>query len=219
MSLSIPSDFIDSCVSLQEIRFTRNEARRIPKSIPSAPALTHLDLSHNRLENLDHIDLTVMQQLVSLKVANNKLKEIPTNIVKLNNLRVLDLSSNYFTEFPALICELTNLADLDLSFNMIEELPERIGNLTALSRLIITNNKLKNNFPASVSAMDSLREIDCRFNALHNIDVLATIPGPRKFVLRTQCNFCRQSDIPLCKTPSFPYEQESYNQSLATNRP
>ena len=177
MSLSIPSDFIDSCVLLYEIRFTRNEARRIPKSIRSAPALTHLDLSHNRLENFDHIDLTSMQQLISLKVANNKLKEIPGNLVILNNLRILDLSSNYFTEFPAVICELTGLADLDLSFNMLEELPERIGSLTALSRFIITNNKLKSDFPASVFAMDSLREIDCRFNSLHSVDVLATVPG------------------------------------------
>jgi adenylate cyclase len=175
--LSIPADFIDSCISLQEIRFTHNEARRIPKSIPNAPALTHLDLSHNRLEDLDHIDLTAMHQLVSLKVANNKLKSIPANIVHLHDLQTLDLSSNYFTEFPLVICELKHLTDLDLSFNMIEEIPDSIGNLKTLSRFVITNNKLKNPFPSTVSEMDNLRELDCRFNALHNIDVLSTIPS------------------------------------------
>lgn len=177
MSLSIPADFIDSCVKLQEIRFTHNRARRIPKSIPSAPVLTHLDLSHNRLEDLDHIDLSVLQLLVSLKIANNKLKALPEYMAKLKNLHVLDISSNYFTEFPALICDFTNLADLDLSFNMIEELPDAIGNITALSRFLITNNKLKNNFPSSISGLESLRELDCRFNTLHNIDVLATVPS------------------------------------------
>ena len=176
MSLSIPSDFIDSCTSLQEIRFTHNEARRIPKSIPAAPALTHLDLSHNRLEDLDHIGLTEMYQLISLKVANNRLKSIPSNITQLMELRVLDVSSNYFTQFPPVITDLTHLADLDLSFNMIEQVPESIGKLTELSRFIITNNKLKNDFPATVSELESLRELDCRFNCLHSIDVLSTIP-------------------------------------------
>lgn len=118
-----------------------------------------------------------MHQLVSLKVANNRLKSIPDTIVQLNDLQILDLSSNYFTEFPAVICELTHLSDLDLSFNMIEEIPEAIGNLKALSRFVITNNKLKADFPHSVSEMDNLREIDCRFNALHNIDVLSTVPS------------------------------------------
>ena len=161
---------------MQEIRFTHNEARRIPKSIPNAPALTHLDLSHNRLEDLEHIDLTAMHQLVSLKAANNKLKSIPANIIHLNDLQILDLSSNYFAEFPAVICELKHLTDLDLSFNTIEEIPESIGNLKTLSRFIITNNKLKN-FPSTVCEMDNLRELDCRYNALHNIDVLSTIPS------------------------------------------
>jgi len=177
MSLSIPSDFIDSCTSLQEIRFTHNEARRIPKSIPAAPALTHLDLSHNRLEDLDHIGLTEMYQLISLKVANNRLKAVPSNITQLMELRVLDLSSNYFTEFPTVVTELRHLADLDLSFNMIEQIPESIGNLTELSRFIITNNKLKHDFPTSVSELESLRELDCRFNCLHSIDILSTIPA------------------------------------------
>jgi len=177
MSLSIPSDFIDSCINLHEIRFTHNEARRIPKAIPAAPALTHLDLSHNRLEDLDHIDLTSMHLLVSLKIANNKLKSIPAAIVQLPDLQILDLSSNYFTEFPAIVCDLPHLSDLDLSFNLIETIPEEIGKLKTLSRFVITNNKLKNDFPASVSEMDSLRELDCRFNSLHNIDVFATIPS------------------------------------------
>lgn len=176
MSLSIPSDFIDSCVSLKEIRFTHNEARRIPKAIPSAPALTHLDLSHNRLEDLESIDIPAMRNLVSLKIANNKLKALPASLAKLSDIRVLDVSSNYFTEFPPVICDMPNLYELDISFNSIEELPETIGKLASLSRFIITNNKLKN-FPATVSGMDLLRELDCRFNALHNIDVLSSLPA------------------------------------------
>jgi adenylate cyclase len=189
MSLSIPSDFIDSCINLHEIRFTHNEARRIPKAIPPAPALTHLDLSHNRLEDLDHIDLSAMHLLVSLKIANNKLKSIPNNIVQLPDLQILDLSSNYFCEFPLVICDLPHLSDLDLSFNLIETVPEEIGKLKTLSRFVITNNKLKCDFPASISEMDSLRELDCRFNALHNIDGLAALPSLESL-------FCGHNAIP-----------------------
>ena len=176
LSLSIPTDFIDSCVNLQEIKFTHNEARRTPKSISSAPALTHLDLSHNRLEEIEHIDWSSLQQLLSLKVTNNKLSSLPSQLIQLADLRLLDLGSNHFKEFPAGICELVNLSDLDLSFNLIEEIPESIGNLTNLSRLIITNNKLKI-FPSTVGEMENLRELDCRFNSIHSIDVLATIPN------------------------------------------
>jgi adenylate cyclase len=174
LSLDVPKDFVQACTNLREIKYMSNEAWKLPPSLSLAGRLTMLDVSNNRLEQLEHADLQKLQSLISLRISNNKIQTLPRYFGQFKALRSLNLSSNMLTSYPDFMCELETLVDLDISFNAISELPQ-IGKLKSLERLWATNNKLAGPFPASASSLSNLRELDVRFNAIDNIDILSQL--------------------------------------------
>lgn len=175
LSLDVPKDFIQACTNLREIKYTSNDARRLPPSLSLASRLTMLDISNNRLQQLEHADLHKLHSLQGLRLSNNRLTQLPAYFGQYSHLRSLNLSSNSLTEFPDFLCNVRTLVDLDISFNSISYLP-KIGQLTDLERLWATNNKLSGSFPPSLSNLIKLREIDVRFNALDSMDVMSQLP-------------------------------------------
>lgn len=176
LALRVPKDFITACINLREIKFTGNEAWRLPPSLAWASRLTVLDVSNNRLEQVDHAELHRLMALVSLKLANNKLTKLPSSFSSFRQLRSLNLSSNNFTTFPEHICSLKSLVDLDISFNKLSSLP-KISQLSTLERLWVTNNDLKGAFNESFAGLTNLKEIDARFNGITNIDNVTNLPN------------------------------------------
>lgn len=175
LSLDVPKDFIQACSNLRDIKYTSNEAWKLPPSISLASRLTMLDVSNNRLEQLEHADLYKLQSLQGLRLSNNKLTKLPKYFGQYRALRSLNLSSNSLKEFPDFMCEVRTLVDLDISFNAISSLP-KIGQLNCLERLWATNNKLVGSFPDALKNVINLREVDVRFNAIDNIDVFSQLP-------------------------------------------
>jgi adenylate cyclase len=175
LSLDVPKDFVQACTNLREIKYTSNESRRLPPSLGLASRLTMLDISNNRLQQLENAELHNLHSLQGLRLSNNRLTSLPPYFGKYRALRSLNLSSNSLSEFPDFLCEVRTLVDLDISFNSISSLP-KIGQLTCLERLWATNNRLSGSFPASLSNLVNLREIDVRFNALDNMDVMSQLP-------------------------------------------
>ncbi|ETN39117.1 uncharacterized protein HMPREF1541_05339 [Cyphellophora europaea CBS 101466] len=176
LALNVPKDFITACINLREIKFTGNEAWKVPASLAWAGRLTVLDISNNRLESLAHAELQKLVSLSSLKLANNRLTELPTNFSQFRQLRSLNLSSNGFTTFPEHICSLKSLVDLDISFNKLPHLP-KISQLTTLERLWVTNNELKGPFNEGFKSLVNLKEIDARFNGITNLDNVTGLPN------------------------------------------
>ena len=176
LALDVPKDFISSCNNLREVRYISNEAWQLPASLSLATRLTVLDISNNRLEQLEHAHLDKLPNLVSIKMSNNKLTHLPKYFGQYKALRSLNVSSNYIEVFPDFICDLRCLVDLDLSFNTVRALP-KIGQLVTLERLWATNNMLQGSFPDSVRYLENLKEVDIRFNGITNIDVFATLPS------------------------------------------
>jgi adenylate cyclase len=175
LSLDVPKDFIQACTNLREIKYTSNDAKRLPPSLSLASRLTMLDISNNRLQSLDRSELHKLQSLQGLRLSNNGLTRLPSYFGQYRALRSLNLSSNALNEFPDFLCEVRTLVDLDISFNSITSLP-KIGQLTCLERLWATNNKLTGSFPPTLSNLVNLREIDVRFNALDSMDVMSQLP-------------------------------------------
>ncbi|KAK2766299.1 cysteinyl-tRNA synthetase [Arachnomyces sp. PD_36] len=182
LALDVPRDFIQSCVNLREIKYISNEAWRLPASISLASRLTYLDISNNRVEQLDHAQLDRLQGLVSIKMANNMLSTLPKYFGKFKQLRNLNLSSNNFQVLPEFLCSLPKLVDLDISFNSISELP-KIGQLRTLERLWVTNNMLRGSFDETFTQLVSLKEIDARFNAITSLDNIFGLPNLEKLLL------------------------------------
>ena len=175
LSLDIPKDFIQSCVNMREIKYTSNEATRIPPSFSMAGKLSMLDLSNNRLETVDGSELERNTGLISLKLSNNLLTKLPPYFVNYTALRSLNLASNSLTEFPDFLGELRTLVDLDVSFNAISTLPS-VGKLVNLERLFATNNRLSGSFPDNFKDLVNLTSLDVRFNSIANIDVMSQLP-------------------------------------------
>ena len=175
LKLDIPKDFIQSCTQLREIKYTSNEAWRLPASLSLASKLTMLDISNNSLEQLEHTEMWRLKNLISLKLSNNKLPSVPPYFADYHALRSLNLSSNSLTEFPAVVLKLTTLKDVDVSFNSISTLGD-LSSLVNLERLWATNNKLSGSLDESFGELSNLKEMDARFNAIANIDVISKLP-------------------------------------------
>lgn len=175
LSLDVPKDFIQGCINLREIKYTSNEAWHLPPSLSLASRLTVLDISNNRLEQLEHAELDKLHSLVSIKMSNNKLTHLPSYFGHFKSLRNLNVSSNFLKVFPDFLCDLKSLVDLDISFNSVAALP-KIGQLSTLERLWATNNMLSGSFPENFKGLVNLKEIDIRFNGITSIDTISQLP-------------------------------------------
>ena len=175
LAIDVPKDFIQSCTSLREIRYVSNEAWQLPASLCLATRLTVLDISNNRLEQLEHAELEKLPHLVSIKMSNNKLSYLPPYFGQFKSLRSLNLSSNYLDAFPTFLCDLKSLVDLDISFNTIKSLPN-LHQLTSLERFWATNNMLSGTFSEQFKDLTHLKEVDLRFNSITCINVFSTLP-------------------------------------------
>ncbi|OWP03856.1 adenylate cyclase [Marssonina coronariae] len=176
LSLDLPKDFIQSCQNLRDIKFINNEAWKLPPSLSCASRLTILDVSNNRLEQLEHAELAKLPGLISLKLANNRLRSLPTYFGGFKSMRTLNISSNFLDSFPEFLCDLEGLVDIDMSFNSIASLPDEIGKLRNLERFVMTNNRLNGALPATFGELTNMKEVDIRYNALSSIDVIARLP-------------------------------------------
>lgn len=172
----IPLDFIQACTSLKELRMSYMALKRIPTSICASTTLSRLDVSCNRIADLENVPLHEIQTLLSLKVQNNKLTSIPAYFSQMKALKYLNISNNKFETFPAIVSEMSNLVDLDVSFNDIAELPSEMSNLKSLERLAAFGNELVT-FPASFSTLANLRALDVRRNKLTDLNSVYALPN------------------------------------------
>ncbi|KAK5987569.1 Adenylate cyclase [Cladobotryum mycophilum] len=177
LSLDVPRDFIQSCKSLRAIRYNNNEARKLPPSLSRAIKLDHLDVSNNRLEQLEHVELNLLVSLAKMNLSNNRLIHLPPYFGAYETLRTLNISSNFLDQFPVFLCELTSLTELDLSFNAIAELPAEIGKLKNLKSFHITNNRLTNSLPDTFQNLTGLQHLDIKYNSITSIDVISELPN------------------------------------------
>ncbi|KAG6902500.1 hypothetical protein C0995_015692 [Termitomyces sp. Mi166 len=173
--LEIPLDFVQSCTSLRDLRLSNMSMKTVPKSVRHVATLRKLDLSSNRIGNLEDASLDRNSSLEYLYLQNNRLENLPWYFPRLHSLTVLNISNNKFRTVPYVVCQLESLADLDISFNMISELPEEFGKLTQLKSLTIVGNHISQ-FPDECSQLVHLRKLDCRRNAITNLCVMSMLP-------------------------------------------
>lgn len=89
--------------------------------------------------NLKVCELT---KLEVLKLRDNPIEEIPAEIQKLINLKMLVVSFCKLTALPSKLYQLPSLQHLDVSHNLIGQLSNSISNLRSLRYLNIEGNQL-----------------------------------------------------------------------------
>ncbi|TFK91615.1 adenylate cyclase-like protein [Polyporus arcularius HHB13444] len=173
--LEIPLDFIQSCTTLRELRLSHMALKKVPQSVRHCRTLQWLDLSCNRIGDLEDAGLDRIPQLRHLKLQNNRMENLPIYFAHLRELRDLNISNNKFKRIVPVVCEITSLVDLDASFNSIQELPEELGQLTDLDTLTIVGNEVSK-IPEQCSNLRNLRVLDCRRNHITDISAVCRLP-------------------------------------------
>jgi Leucine-rich repeat (LRR) protein len=83
------------------------------------------------------------------------LKQIPANLFKLTNLRILQIIKCNISVLPKSISKLQNLQDLYLQDNQLKELPDSLANIRGLKLLYLEKNPLE----ATKNNIDTLHSI------------------------------------------------------------
>ena len=173
--LEIPLDFIQSCVTLRELRLSNMAMKRVPQSVRHSESLHRLDISCNRIADLDDSGMERIPGLSSLKAQNNRMDKLPAFFAKMHALKFLNVSNNKFQVMPEVVPKMTNLFDLDISFNSLTALPPEIGHLRSLQRLVIVGNQISR-FPDECIGLQSLSSLDCRRNNISDLSLISKLP-------------------------------------------
>lgn len=179
--LDIPLDFIQLCTSLQELKLCHMAMKRVQPSIRQCHSLMRLDISNNRIVDLEHARLDDLPELMALRAHNNRLWTLPDYFRDFRSLSLLNISNNKFESLPSVICEIKSLVDLDISFNMINSLPNEIGQLANLQRFVFLANPIST-IPSTFSGLSELRELDCRRCLLGDIAIFSDLPHLKKLL-------------------------------------
>lgn len=174
--VEIPLDFIQSCLTLRELRLSNMAMKKVPQSVRHSSSLHRLDLSCNRIADLDDAGLDRIPELSTLKLQNNRMEQLPWYFPRLCNLKYLNISNNKFAQLPPVISQLPALIDLDISFNTITELPEDIGRLIQLEKLIFVGNSISK-LPEQCNQLVNLKVLDCRRNNISDLSFVLDLPS------------------------------------------
>lgn len=173
--LEIPLDFIQACTTLRDLRLSNMGIKKVPQSLRHSTTLQRLDLSSNRISDIEDAYLDHIQCLLILYIQNNRLDKLPWHFPRMRNLVTLDISSNKFTTFPPEITQLDCLRELDISFNAISEFPEKIGQLSKLERLSMVGNQVTK-FPDEMSGLVNLHYLNCTRNQILDLTTICSLP-------------------------------------------
>ncbi|KAG0198384.1 cysteinyl-tRNA synthetase [Mortierella sp. GBA30] len=181
-------DFVQNCNALREVRMAYNDLERMPSNVRFIVNLQLLDVTGNRIRDLDKARLDEARKLDTLILQCNRLDSIPEPFAAFQFLRVINLSSNNFAKFPLVLCQVTTLEDLDLSFNDITEIPNEICQLSQLRRLLLYGNRITPFLPMAMESLLHLRKLDIRQNGILNMDPLNNLPALEELLVDYNTN-------------------------------
>ncbi|KAJ1520527.1 hypothetical protein ONE63_003648 [Megalurothrips usitatus] len=152
--------------SLQLLDLSNNRLTQLEDAPFSAlPRLAILDLSHNpelRLEARSRTFQSMQESLLDLRLSNISLHQVPE--LPLPALQALRLSHNLLVQLPPeMATSLTGLRRLDLSFNGLPQVPLVATQLPQLRRLNLAGNPITVLSNTSLlGGAERLRELDLR---------------------------------------------------------
>lgn len=138
--------------------------------LDSYPLLQNLDLSSNRINDIEDDALGRLEILVTLNLSNNNITTIPTSLP--SSLVNLYLQNNGITDVqPAIIAQLINLETLNLSGNKLTYLPGLP--LPRLLTLNVQSTGLRGLSQNVVKTSPNLKDLFLENNPIKCTDLLA----------------------------------------------
>ncbi|RZF40467.1 hypothetical protein LSTR_LSTR000346 [Laodelphax striatellus] len=206
----IPEE-LGNLMKLEHLSLTRNDLERLYGELTELTSLRSLNIRRNRIKSSGiPADLFRNEELTTLDLSHNLLKDVPEGLDRAKTLLVLNLSHNNISSIPnTLFMHLTDLLFLDLSNNNLETLPPQMRRLANLQTLILNHNPLGHfqlrqlpslteletlhmrdthrtlaNMPGSLEMLTKLTDVDLSHNDLPKVpDALYTLPSLRRLNL------------------------------------
>lgn len=135
---------IGQLTNIQTLTLNNNQLTELPSEIVQLSNLRMLSLDHNYLEKLPN-ELGNLAQLGILSIGQNQVQELPENLPTL--LTHLMAAGNQISTVDLLPSGLTFL---DLSDNQLVEFPRLITSLDSINTLLIHDNPIVDEIPASL---------------------------------------------------------------------
>ena len=209
---------IDFLGSIENLDLSNNVLTDLPGSLCSSlPHLKALHAANNGLSKLPYKLLT-NQKLQLLDISNNKISDIDSSLVPVTlSLLTLDLSKNNLREFPSWVYDsFPRLHRLFLSHNEIREIPATAHGLRSLKELSMRYNYLTKITEAFINQCTALEKIDFSHNQLFTLPNYTPNTLSRLSHIRLSNNKLEEKKpfyIPriLLSVPSLQFLDISYN--------
>ncbi|KAJ2852676.1 cysteinyl-tRNA synthetase [Coemansia brasiliensis] len=213
--LNFPTDFVQLCGNMRELRLSTCQFSRFPNSIQYFPLLSFLDLSGNDIKQMRHAPLDKLDRLTTLMLRNNRLVDLPESLARIRSLRVLNVSNNNLATFPQVVTRIQSLEELDISLNRIPRIPDAISALTNLVKLNVMGNALTGNLPNGLGRLAKLEELDVRQNKLQDFEIVSELAGLK--LLYTETNMVTRAHMDLSCAVSVSLRANKLTQCHLTN--
>ena len=209
---------IDFLGSIENLDLSNNLLTDLPGSLCSSlPHLKALHAANNGLSKLPY-KLLKNQKLQLLDISNNKISDIDSSLVPVTlSLLTLDLSKNNLREFPSWVYDsFPRLHRLFLSHNEIREIPATAHGLRSLKELSMRYNYLTKITEAFINQCTALEKIDFSHNQLFTLPNYTPNTLSRLSHIRLSNNKLEEKKpfyIPriLLSVPSLQFLDISYN--------
>lgn len=136
----VPSDVFNLCEILRNLDLSKNRIATLPEDLGKFKHLKQLNLDTNKLQMLPTC-IVNLKKLEMLNVSNNQIATLPHSFSNLSNLKQVYLNSNNFNHFPLQLLGLPSLEVVELSNNKITEIPCGMSNFYA-TELNLSQNEL-----------------------------------------------------------------------------
>ncbi len=141
--LSIIPEEIGELKNLQTFDLSENQVQKLPNGISNLHNLHYLCLSNNPIEKISPVE--GLRGLLKIDLNNCSFKTFPEEILKSQNLKMLEIRNNSFTCLPKNISDMAGIISLDLGriiFNDLEETIELLFGMPNLRDLTISYSVL-----------------------------------------------------------------------------
>ncbi|XP_029346002.1 peroxidasin homolog isoform X1 [Acyrthosiphon pisum] len=142
------------------------------KSLAHLTDLQHLDLSYNKIRDIE--SLAHLTELETLHLSNNNISEVKNGaFANLSKLQALFLHRNKIENIETgAFNNLTSLKELHLYYNNIHKLDlEMFKGLTKLNKLFLSGNKIDNIETGAFNNLTSLEVLHLDYNNIHKLDL------------------------------------------------
>ncbi|XP_063838725.1 leucine-rich repeat-containing G-protein coupled receptor 5-like [Ostrinia nubilalis] len=139
-------------------------------------SITRLDLSRNKINNIDEAAFSRMPQLRFLGLTENRINDLPSQIfANTHSLEIIHLCRNYFATLPSF--QTNSLKTLHLNSCQISNLEkDALAGMSSLVELHLSMNQIES-IPDNF-ASNTLQELDLSYNDISSItdDTFVSLP-------------------------------------------